>query len=367
MDFSFGEAQLAVSELTKKIVLERAGHAALRAVEAEADRFHAQLWGDLASTGLLATAIPEAHGGSGGGFVELAALLVELGAAVAPVPAWETLVLGALPIARFGSEAQQEAWLPKIAAGEAIHPAALVEPGARDPRDVQARATRTGDGWAIAGTKTCVPAAHLAARVIVPAETDAGVGLFLVDPRGPHATLERQVTTRLQIEGHLVLDGAPAEVLVVGEGGAAALAWLLDRALVGLCALEAGVIRRALEMTAQYTATRVQFERPIATFQAVAQRAADAFIDVESVTLAMWAAAWRLSEGLPADEAVAVAKITAAEAGHRVVAAAQHLHGGMGFDMDYPLYRHYVWSRWVELSLGGASTHLARLGELIAS
>jgi alkylation response protein AidB-like acyl-CoA dehydrogenase len=133
-----------------------------------------------------------------------------------------------------------------------------------------------------------------------------------------------------------------------------------------LCALELGVTARALRMTAEYTTGRQQFDRPIATFQAVAQRAADAYIDVESIRLTTWQAAWQLSEGREAASAVALAKWAAADAGHRVVYAAQHLHGGIGFDKDYPLYRYYLWSKQLELSLGAASHQLVRLGEELA-
>jgi alkylation response protein AidB-like acyl-CoA dehydrogenase len=120
-------------------------------------------------------------------------------------------------------------------------------------------------------------------------------------------------------------------------------------------------------MTASYTSARQQFERPIATFQAVSQRAADAFVDVESIRVATWQAAWRLATGVPADEAVMIAKFFAAEAGHRVVYAAQHLHGGMGFDVEYPLYRYYLLSKQIELTLGCASAHIAGLGRALAA
>jgi alkylation response protein AidB-like acyl-CoA dehydrogenase len=119
-------------------------------------------------------------------------------------------------------------------------------------------------------------------------------------------------------------------------------------------------------MTAEYTTQRQQFDRPIATFQAVSQRAADAYIDVETVRLATWAAAWRLANDVPAAREAVIAKYWAAEAGHRVVYAAQHLHGGIGFDVDYPLHRYYLWSRQIELTLGGASQQIARLGAELA-
>jgi alkylation response protein AidB-like acyl-CoA dehydrogenase len=182
--------------------------------------------------------------------------------------------------------------------------------------------------------------------------------------------VERQIATTGEPQYRLTLDGAPVDAEdVLGDPscGAAILEWLVPRATVALCAMELGVADRALTMTASYTTTRQQFERPIATFQAVSQRAADAYIDVESIRVATWQAAWRLAQGLPADEAVSTAKFFAAEAGHRVVYAAQHLHGGMGFDVEYPLYRYYLLSKQLELTLGSASVHLARLGKRLAA
>jgi alkylation response protein AidB-like acyl-CoA dehydrogenase len=143
---------------------------------------------------------------------------------------------------------------------------------------------------------------------------------------------------------------------------------VISRATVLLCALQLGVAERALAMTAAYTSARRQFDRPIATFQAVAQRAADAHVDVEAMRLTMWRAAWLLAEGRD-DEArapVSIAKWWAAEAGHRVAYAAQHLHGGLGFDASYPLGIGYLWSRQIELTLGSPSSHLARLGAELA-
>jgi hypothetical protein len=370
MDFSFTEAQTAVSDLAKKIFTERVTPAALKAAEAEGNAFYSKLWADLASAGLLGTAIPETEGGSGHGLLELCALLVECGAAVAPIPLFPTLVLGALPIAALGTPEQRRRLLPGVVAGEAILTAALAEEGSRDPAHPETIAVREGAGWSLSGTKICVPAVHLSARVLVPARIGEGaVGVFLLDPHAPGVTLERQIATTGEPLSRITLAGACVEaddVLAGPDCGAAAIHWMVERAIVGLCALELGVAERALRMTAAYTASRQQFERPIATFQAVAQRAADAYIDVEAVRLTLWKAAFRLSAGLPAEGAVAIAKFWAAEAGHRVVYAAQHLHGGIGFDADYPLHRYYLWSKQIELTLGSGSVQLARLGAAMA-
>ncbi|HEY3820619.1 MAG TPA: acyl-CoA dehydrogenase family protein [Polyangiaceae bacterium] len=370
MDFSFTEAQFAVAGLAKRIFDERLGPAAMKALEADSERFDRKVWGELAQAGLLGMAIPEAHGGAGHGFLELCALLEEAGAAAAPLPLWETLVLGAMTIERHGSDAQRARFLPRVTTGECILTAALAEPDGDDPTRVKTTARMNGGTWKLDGVKTCVPAATLAERIVVPATTGAStLGMFLVDPRGAGVTLQRQIATTGDVQYRVSLDGVhvPTEdVLGDPSCGAAILDWLLPRATVALCAMELGIAGRALKTTATYTSSRQQFERPIATFQAVAQRAADAFIDVESIRVTTWRAAWRLAEKLPAGEAVAIAKLFAAEAGHRVVYAAQHLHGGMGFDVEYPLYRYYLRSKQIELTLGSASVHLARLGRDLA-
>ncbi len=370
MDFSFTEAQVAVAGLARKLFSERAAPALLKAMEAEDDRFSRGLWRELGELGLLGTAIPEAHGGGGHGFLELCALLEEAGAAALPLPLWPTLALGALPIAEFGSDEQRARLLPAVARGEATLSAGLIEPGSEDPLCPSMEAMPEGAAWRVTGMKTCVPAARLAARVLVGARTSGEtLGVFLVDPGAPGASLERQVTTSGETQYQLTLTGVrvpPEDVLGDPVRGAQVLSWLVPRATMALVAMELGIAERVLAMTASYTSTRQQFDRPIATFQAVSQRAADAYIDVESIRVATWQAAWRLSEGLPAKLEVGVAKFFASEAGHRVVFAAQHLHGGMGFDLDYPLHRYYLLSKQLELTLGSGSAHLAHVGAELA-
>jgi alkylation response protein AidB-like acyl-CoA dehydrogenase len=151
--------------------------------------------------------------------------------------------------------------------------------------------------------------------------------------------------------------------------------WLADRATVGLCALQAGVTERALELTAQYARNRQQFGRPIGSFQAVTQRLADAYVDVEAVRLTMWQAAWRLSSGSAgsggsagsaAEAEVATAKFWAAEAGHRVAHTAVHVHGGIGIDVTYPVHRYFTAAKHHEFALGGATAQLLRIGDVLA-
>jgi alkylation response protein AidB-like acyl-CoA dehydrogenase len=370
VDFSHSEEQSALRELARKILEEQATPERIREIERSEERLDRALWRELAKANLLGAALPERFGGSGYGFFELCLLLEEVGRAVAPIPAWPTLVLGALPLAEFGSEEQQRRFLPGVASGEIVLSAALEEPENDDPFRPTTSVASDGGVHRLSGTKTCVPAAHAAVRVLVPARTRAGaLQLFLVDPRAEGVRLEPQVATSRELQARVTLDGVrvpEADRLGSLDDATAALGWLRARATTALCAIQLGVADRVLRMTARYTTERQQFDRPVGSFQAVHQRAADAFIDVEAMRLTLWQAAFRLGQGEEAPAEVAVAKFWASEAGHRVAYAAQHLHGGIGVDVDYPVHRYYLWARQIELTLGSAAPQLETLGRLLA-
>ena len=195
------------------------------------------------------------------------------------------------------------------------------------------------------------------------------IGVFVVDPAADGVTVTPLQTTTGIPEARLDLAGVRVGTGdVVGDpvGGREVIEWLLPRASAGLCALMAGTCREAVRLTAAYAATRQQFGRYIATFQAVGQRAADAYIDAEAVALTARQAAWRLATDRPADEQVAIAKFWAADGGQRVVHAAQHIHGGVGVDRSYPLHRYFLAAKQIELTLGGATPTLVHLGTLMA-
>jgi alkylation response protein AidB-like acyl-CoA dehydrogenase len=285
---------------------------------------------------------------------------------VAPVPLWATIVCAALPIAEFGTAAQRERWLPGVVSGEALLTAALAETGINDPMQPQVRASRDGEGWRLDGSKVSVPAAHVADAILVPASTEDGPAIFVVERSAEGLVLDVAPVTDRSLVAHLRFDRTPGEPLGDLAQGERALSWTIERALVGLCALQVGACEEALRMAAEYTNGRNQFGRPLASFQGAQLKAADAYIDTEAIRVTMQQAAWKLDAGRDASNEVLVAKWWASEAGQHAVHVTQHLHGGMGADVDYPVHRYYLWGKQIEDMLGGASAQLARLGRALA-
>ena len=357
MDFGLTEEQTELAGLTRKILAER-----------EAP------WGDLAAAGVLAAGLPLSLGGAGLGLLEQCSVLIELGRAACDVPYLASVMLGAGALASFGTAAQQQKWAAPAGQGSVVLTAALAEEDGDDPRVPSARAERADGQWVLTGIKTAVDAAPEAGLFLVPCTSPAGVLVFLVEPSDAGVSVEPQRLTDFGSAGRVVLSGVTLEddrVLAGNGQGAGVADWLVARATVGLCAVQSGVIERALELTAEYAKSRVAFGRPIGSFQAVTQRLADAFVDVEAVRLTMWQAAWRLASGSPgsvggAAAEVATAKFWAAEAGHRVAHTAVHVHGGMGIDVTYPVHRYFVAAKRHEFALGGATAQLRRIGDALA-
>jgi hypothetical protein len=359
MDFSLTDEQQAIRDLAEKILSEQVRHERLLELERSGEWFDLAVWREL-------SALPEACGGSGLSVLELCLVLERVGRHVAPVPLFASSVLGAAPIAEFGTAAQQARLLRPLVERGAVLSAALTEPGSSDPARPAATARCDGCDWRLDGAKTCVPAGLLAEHMLVPARTPEGVGVFALDAGATGVARERQVATSGEPQALVSLDGARvAGDDLIGDpaGGAAIVDWLLLRASVALAAIQVGVCEGALHDTARYVAQRKQFGRPIATFQAVALRAADAYIDTCCLRAVVEQAAWRISAGRPADAEVAAAKWWAATAGMRVVHSAQHLHGGIGSDIEYPVHRYFLWAKQSELLFGGARQQLARLGD----
>jgi acyl-CoA dehydrogenase len=363
MDWTLSEEQEAAAGLAAQILTDKLTHERLLEIEGSDGGWAVDEWRALADAGLLGLALPEADGGAGLGIVESCLVLEQVGRAVAPVPYLATVVTAAGTLARFGSDELRAAWLPGVIAGDVVLTAALTGP----PLDAE----RDGDGWRVSGQASFVPFGQCADGVLVPVSGAGGDALLLVDPRGDGATVEPIRTTNGVPEALLTFTGlrvdAAGAVVAGRDQTDDAVRWMRDRTTVGICALAAGVAGRAVELTGAYASQREQFGSPIATFQAVAHRAADAYTDAAAIRFTMLHAAWRLDAGLPAADELDVAKFWAADGGQRVAHAAQHLHGGIGVDRDYPLHRYFLWSKVLELTMGGATERLVALGGRLAA
>ena len=371
MEFGLSEEQLAVSETATGLFAGLVDPERVAAVESTHDRIDRDLWQALAAADLLGLAVPAEHGGGGYGLTELCLLLEAQGNAVAPVPLWATLVLGALPLAHFGSAAQQARWLPGVVRGEVLLTAALAA-SATSP--TLSPAVRCGGRRRRAGCSTgrswwcrrptwppgwCCRRAPRAARSCWRWWTRRRPACRWSARSPPTARSTRTCTsTGLRV--------GPDDLLVGPEAGRSALDFMVTSSTIALGALQVGVCEAALTQTAAYLNGRHQFGRPLSTFQGTMLRAADAAIDIEAMRVTWQNAAWRFDTGRDAADAARVAKWQASERGQRTVAATQHLHGGMGADITYPIHRYFLWGKQIELLLGGASLQLSKLGASIA-
>jgi acyl-CoA dehydrogenase len=370
MDFAFTEEQLELGALAQRILDDKVTEPVLRAAGAAEARFDQATWDALAGANLIGISLPVDVGGSGYGLVEQAIVLEQVGRTVAPVPVLASAVLGAAPSAAFGTADQKARWATPAAEGRLVLTGALSEPGNRDLAAPAVTATPEGDGYRVDGVKTVVPAATIADAFVVSAAAPEGPVLLVVGKDTAGLTVAPQEVADRDHAGQLTFAGVQvgADGVVAGpEGGAAALRWLVERATVALCAQQLGTLGRMLEMTAQYTKDRVQFDVPIAMFQAVGHRLADCYIDVEGLRLTLWQAVFLLEAGGPASTEVEVAKFWAAEAAHRVGHACVHVHGGTGIDEDYPLHRYYLAAKAIEFALGGSIDQLLAIGKTLAA
>ena len=373
MDFTLSDEQEAIRDLADRILGDLLPPERLRALETS-DTWRADdVWAELAKAGLLGICLPERDGGGGFGLLEACLIAEQLGRRVAPVPYLQAVVGAGMAIAELGTEAQRAALLPPLIDGSALITVAIDEPGDVAPPAIpRTHAVEMPDGaWSLTGEKSVVVGADVARAILVPARTSETTStVFLVDPAAhgvrldPEEAVSGEPRFTLQLTGVVV---SAEDVLGALQQGAEVTARIVDRLTAGVCAMQTGVCEEALAITARYVTQREQFGSKLGTFQAVGHRVADAYIDTEGIRLTALQAIWRLDAGLDAHDELMVAKFWAAEGAQRVVHAAQHLHGGIGVDLDYAIHRYFRWAKVLELTLGGASPSLRRLGRSLVA
>lgn len=368
MDFGLDDAQQALVDAAAQVLEARTTMDRLGAADASEGWYDLDLWRELAAADLAGLAVPEADGGLGFGILEACLVAFEVGRFVAPVPFVPTAVSAALTLAAYGT-GEQRAVLAPLAGGRWLGTAALSEPGTAPDRPATT-ATRDAQGWRIDGTKTLVPAVNVADAVLVGVRSDDGPQVFVVPTDTPGLSAARQRVTGLEPHFELRFEavrvGEEARLRPV-EGRVDPLRFLWEHTCVARSAVAAGVAERAVRITAGYTSERHQFGRPIATFQAVESRLADAFICAQAMRLTTLLAATRLAEGRDASLEVATAKYWTAEGGNFVGHTALHCHGGISIDLDYPIHRYFLWAKQHEFTLGPVPDQLRRIGRALAA
>lgn len=366
MDVEFSEEQDLLRNSAREFLTRECPISLVREQMEDSRGVAEDLWTQMAELGWLGLIVPEAHGGSGLGPVDLAVLMEEIGRALPPVPFLSTAVIGARALMLGGDAAQQQALLPALARGELRMTLAQQEDnGSWEPHGIQLRARPDGDGFRLDGTKLFVPDAQCADRFIVVARTaatgsEADIALFVVDAATPGVEI-RAIAYNEQIrklyEVRFSAAHVPADAqLSAGSSGWAVLEQVHDHAKAALTAELAGAARRVLEMTVEYAKTREQFGQPIGRFQAIQHKCANMLVKTEGVRSAALYASWALGAGEPdAHTSACLAKSYATDAYTEVAAEGIQIHGGLGFTWEQDLHVYFKHAKAAEFALGDAT------------
>jgi acyl-CoA dehydrogenase len=354
VNFDFSPDQRSLRDQARKFLAEEASSTRVRRILEGAAPYDAELWRGMGEMGWIGTAIPEAHGGAGFGYLELCVIAEELGRSLAPTPFSSTIYLAAEALLLAGSEAQKKRWLPRIAQGNAIGCFALAE-GAHvaTPGNLTTRA----DGGRVTGTKLPVMDGDVADfAVVATSETAGRAGLFLVDLKGAGVTCTPMTTVDpTRSHARVVFDGAAAEPLGAAGAGWTLVERLLDRAAVLVAFEQLGGAQAALDMARAYALGRFAFGRQIASFQAIKHKLADMYVAVELARSNAYYGAWALSKDAPElPVAAATARVAATEAYYQAAKENIQVHGGMGFTWEFDCHLHYRRAKLTGLMLGSA-------------
>jgi alkylation response protein AidB-like acyl-CoA dehydrogenase len=367
MDFTLNDDQRELRSIVRKFLADKSSEADVRRQMATTEGYDTRVWSQLSGQlGLQSLAIPAEYGGAGYGYIELGVVFEEMGRALLCAPYFSSVALAAEVLLRSGDEAAKKEHLPGLADGQTIGTLALLEDsGSWAVQNVSTSATRTAEGWTLTGVKKFVLDGHVADLVLVAARTDAGVSVFAVDARAPGFTATPVPTmdqTRKQAELHFA--DTPARLVGEDGEGAEIIGRALDTAAILLAAEQVGGASRALEMAVEYAKMRVQFGRPIGSFQAIKHKCADMLTETESARSAAYYGMWALAADDPdVPVAARLAKIYCSQAYMHVAADNIQVHGGIGFTWEHPAHLYFKRAKTCEVLLGTPAYHRGLLAD----
>ena len=367
MDLGLTEIQLMLKNSAREFLSQEFPLTLVREMEEDERGYTDELWRQIAGLGWTGIAFPEQYGGTGGSFLDLAVLLEEVGRSLVPGPFFSTVVLGGFTVLDAGTDVQKRNILPGICTGQLLMTLALTEESATyEPWGIETTATREGDSFRINGQKLFVPDAHVADVILLAARTSQsenpaqGITLFFVNGNTPGMTVSQLSTISSDRQCEISLDGVtvPGEA-VLGEvdGGWPIIQRALQRAIAAKCIEMLGGADAVVEMTVEYAKQRTQFGRPVGTFQAVQHHCANMATDAEGCRQIAYNAAWKVSEGEPAEREVAMAKAWVSSAYQRICNLAHQCHGAIGFTKEHDLQLYTRRAKVQELTYGDVNFH----------
>ena len=369
MNFAFSEEQEELRRAVRRFLEDKSPEVEVRRLMETERGYDESVWKQMSEQlGLLGLAIPEEYGGSGFSFVELVVVFEEMGRALLCAPYFSTVALASSLLLASSDDAAKADYLPGLADGTSIGAVALAEASGRwDEQGVQLTATSSGTGWTLTGEKRYVLDGHVADLVLVAARTDAGVSVFAVE-RGAAGLEATPVPTMDQTRKQATVSFSATPARLVGRDGQgwSLLSSMLDKAAVALAAEQVGGAQRVLEMAVEYAKNRVQFGRPIGSFQAIKHKCADMLLEVESAKSAAYYAGWAASEDNDELPVVAsLAKSYCSEAYFHAAAENIQIHGGIGFTWDHPAHLYFKRAKSSELLFGDPTYHRELLAQRI--
>ena len=367
MDFNLNEQQEMLKKMARDFLISECPKSFVRDMERDETGYSPELWRKMAELGWLGLVIPKEYGGEGGSFLDLVVLLEEMGRACLPGPFFSTVVVGASTVLEAGDDEQKERILSKVAKGDLLLTLALAEQDAQyAPGSINVRAITNGNGYVLSGTKLFVTDAGVADYIVCVARTrdsadgEQGLSLFLIDGKSQSITCTSLQTIGGDKQYEVVFD----KVVVPPQGllGDLHHGWnyaknVLQKAAVAKCAEMVGGAQQVLEMTISYAKERVQFERPIGSFQAIQHHCANIVTDLDGARLVTYQAAWMLSRGMTCAKEIAMAKAWVSDAYRRITALGQQVHAGAGFIIDHDMSLYFGRAKAAEVAFGDADFH----------
>lgn len=364
MDLGLSEEQEMLKASARDFLQKECPKRLVRQLDESDEGYSSELWQKMAKQDWMGLVFPEKYGGNDGNFLDLTVLLEEMGYNILPGPFFSTVVLGGLTILAAGSEEQKTEFLPKVASGEMILSLALTEPTASyEAASVKTKAIARNGEYVINGIKLFVLNANVADYILCVARTketknpEDGITIFLVDAKSPGVKCTLLKTLARDKQCEIIFDNVTVpkkNIIGKPDEGWPIMKDVLEKATVAKCAEMVGGAQAALDMAVNYAKERVQFGRPIGSFQAIQHHCANMVTDVSGSRFITYKAAWKVSEGLPATMDVAIAKTWTGEAYGRVTLLAHQIFGAIGFTMDHDIHLYYRQAKAGEIIFGDA-------------